>query len=262
MVVTFGIEGISHFGNARKNVQWVEKPEERYSGLVFEVCDDLDKGLRKYYHTKKFYYAETDCGETDIRDITFNGADNQFADDVDLFFISTHGGNDEGIIQLVYNNKVSDWVSDSNVWRLGDKKLKWLIMHACNTINLKYLKELLPIFQKLHEICGAFGTMHTGLTTDEEGEKLANNLTKHNKPVADAWIDAVDDWGTDNHPAIVAAEKRDTIDFRTGRPDWPLTTMALDHISGSVPDIPNSDIYWLSVKWVEGYTITRGKLLI
>jgi hypothetical protein len=256
-VVTFGIEGISRYDDARKNVKGWEKLEDFRPGFVFEVCDDLDKGLRKYGHTRKFNFREKGCSEQDIRDITFKGADYHWADDVDLFFISTHGGNDKGIIGLTYNNK--EWESDSRKWKLGDKKLKWLMMHACDTLNFDHIRALLPIFQKLHEICGAYDTMYTGPTTDENGEDIADNLTKNDKTVADAWIDGVDDWAYDNHPVIVAAENSDSVNVATGRSDWKYTTMARDRIKEPVPDIPNSDIYWLSIKWKQGSDIKQRR---
>lgn len=256
-MVTFGIEGISRFDDARR--KGGKKVEDRRTGDVFEVCDDLDKGLRKYGHTRKFNFREKSCSEIDICDIRFGGADYHWADDVDLFFISTHGGNDKGIISLAYNSKVNEWSADSRFWELGDKKLKWLIMHACSTINNNHIKALLPIFHELHEICGAYGSMYTGRTTNEEGENIADNLTKHDKTVADAWIDGVDDWAYDNHPMIVAAENRDSVNVATGRSDWPFTTMARDRITEPVPDIPNSDIYWLSIKWKEGSDVKQRR---
>jgi Family of unknown function (DUF6345) len=169
------------------------------------------------------------------------------------------------IISLSYNSKDSEWWADSKNWKLGDKKLKWLMLHSCDTMNLGHIKALLSIFQKLHEICGSYGTMNSGHTTDEEGENIADNLTKHGKSVADAWIDGVDDWAWDNHPMIVAAENCDSVKVATGRTDWPLTTMARDHLTEPghltepVPDIPNSDICWLSIKWKEGRDVKQRR---
>ena len=110
------------------------------------------------------------------------------------------------------------------------------------------------------------------LRTDESffyyrrsGGEYTDNLTKNGYPVADAWIDAVEDRLTDDHPMIVAAENRHSISPLTGRADWASTTMSNDHVNGhgsTVANIPNSDIYWLSVKWKEVHLIKQTRVQI
>ena len=255
MMISYGIEGIAEFDFARRQGFVVEDP------FFTSVPEDFDKGLKKYKHIGWFLPNDY-CKEKHLRDRTKNGQD--MADSVNLFFIETHGSNDKGIISLMFNNKQDNLFAHSSDWRLG-QECNWLMLHSCSTLDLNYISELLPIFQNLHEICGAYGSVNNFFTTDEMGEKLADNLTEKGKPVADAWIDSLEDWLTNNSPMVVAAENRDSIDPITGMADWSSTTMSRDHLSGhgtTVADIPNSDIYWLSVKWKEGYLLKQRRVQI
>ena len=255
-MIYFGIEYITKFTNYNKTAK--DPVNEIYQ--MISIGDGLDAGLEKYKHTRQFHKFETDCAEIDIRDVSFKGYDNYFADNVDLFFIGTHGNNYEGIIELLYNTKSGgDWIAYSDKWKLGDKKLRWLLMFACITLDLSYILKLLPIFQKLHVICGAYDHMHAARSENDFGEDLADNLCEDDKPVADAWFAAASSGRKDNHPMVVAAENKNSIEVTTGRANWNLTTIARDRLSAPVPDIQNSDIYWLSVKWVEEKELMQVK---
>ena len=281
-MISFGIEGIFEFDFARN------KGSNNGDVPLFAetVCEDLEKGLKKYSHTGWFLPNDY-CQETDLRDktkrpprmrkdgeklIIEEGTEGPFgknkADSVDLFFIMTHGNNYEGEISLSFNTNKDFIDSWSFLWRLGKAAgggCKWFIMYACSTLNLDHVLKLRPIFQGLHMLCGAYDSMVSSFTTDESGEDLCDNLCKYNKPVADAWIEAVEDRVQDNHPMVVAAEKRDSIDPITGRADWSSTTMSQDHIHGHGPtmkNISNSDIHWMSVKWKEVYLLKQRRVQI
>ena len=249
-MATFGIEGIRNFSHLRASGAVSKADDLTYT---FNICNGLDRELRSAGHTRSFYWAQTDCWEKDLRDTTRGGIDRDWSDNVDLFFINTHGGfwDDRG--HLAYDVAADNWVGDQIDYRLGNNwNLEWLLVYGCDTINRADPLHLWDIFQRLHEYCGAYDSMWDGLTTDECGEDVGDNLTS-GRTVCAAWIDGVSDWWVDNHPMVVAAEVAATYngcDF-----DWPNTTLNRDHFWGhgtTVGDISSASKYWLSWRWTEG----------
>lgn len=180
------------------------------------------------------------------------GIDDDWADDVDLFFILTHGKNDAGNALLTYNVHHNAWLGNSARWNLGTDNLEWLLVYGCHTVDLGNPLSFWHIFQRLHQFCGSWETMWDGHTTDEVGEDIADNLTDGDR-VADAWIDGVSDWWLDNHPIVISAERSET--FNGGNFDWPNTTLERDHWWGhgtTVGDILPGQLGWLSWQWAEG----------
>ncbi|MBK8799387.1 MAG: hypothetical protein IPM07_25195 [Anaerolineales bacterium] len=152
-MATFGIEGIRYFDKLR--AAGYAASDLRY---VFNVCNGLLRKLESRGHTKTFYYANDDCWETDIRSSFQGGGDNDYADNVDLFFIYTHGNHDsKGNIQLGYNVKKDKWLSNSAEWCLGEHQVEWVMAYACSTVDLEQFGTLYNIFQGLHGYCGAWG---------------------------------------------------------------------------------------------------------
>jgi Family of unknown function (DUF6345) len=261
IVVTFGIEGISKFDNHNKwNHEHGTPTDSNLWDLpqIFNECNGLYHKLRKAGHTGLFYYTDNDCWERDLRPKEIGlglhgkaiaGIDDKVADNVELFFISTHGAMDgsKETTVLYYNIDKDDFLGLSGNWKLGDGKLKWLIMSSCGTINIKNVAPWHTIFHKLHEICGAYSLFYAFEDLGEDlGEELVDGHT-----VADAWLSS-----TQKHvfnPAVViAAENEKT--WNNGKPLWNLTTINNDHLSGhghTVPDISKSDVFWISKYWVE-----------
>lgn len=249
-MATFGVEGIRHFANLRASGEVSKADDLTY---IFNICNGFDEELRDAGHTRRFYWAERDVWEIDLRDRTVGGIDDDWADDVDIFFISTHGGywDDEG--HLAYDVNRNSWVGDSSNWRLGDNwNLEWLLIYGCHTVDRNNPLAHWNVFQKLHAFCGAWGDMWDGITTDEVGEDVGDNLTD-GKTVKSSWIDGVSDWWVDNHPIVIAAERQST--WNGGNFDWSNTTLYRDHFWGhgtTVGDISAGDKYWLSWWWAEG----------
>ena len=251
-MATFGIEGIRHFSHLRASGEVTKADDLTY---VFNNCNGLDGKLRGAGHSRSFYWAETDCWESDLRDVTLGGGDVSWADDVDLFFICTHGGFWDGRGHLAYDVAIDKWLGDQNDYRLGDNwNLEWLLVYGCDTVNRDDPLHLWNAFQRLHLYCGAWAEMWDGITTDECGEDVGDNLV-HGHTVASSWIDGVSDWWYDNHPIVVAVEVEATWRGGGGNIDWANTTLNRDHLWGhglTVADIAASDRYWISWRWSEG----------
>jgi hypothetical protein len=104
----FGIEGIRYFSNAR--AAGVSTAGDLT--YTFNRCNGLDDELRAAGHTRSFYWANTDCWETDIRDTDSGGGgdDVHWVDNVDLFWIETHGNHTaDGQARMLYGTARNQW---------------------------------------------------------------------------------------------------------------------------------------------------------
>ena len=253
-MATFGISGIRYFGNLRKVGGDKTKKIDDLT-YVFNICNGLDRKLKDAGHIGAFYLTNDNVWETDLRDPSAGGGgdDNNWADTVDLFFILTHGNNLNGHTTLNYNVEKNRFLGDSSTWRLGNNNdCDWLLMYGCKTIDRNNPFKFWERFMRLHEICGAWGNMVDGFTTDEVGEDVGYNITDGHT-IANSWIDGVSDWAVDNHPIVIAAERRST--HNNGNFIWSHTTMNNDHFWGhgvTVSPIDVSEKFWLSFMWAEG----------
>jgi len=77
------------------------------------------------------------------------------SDDVDLFFINTHGRNDDGVISLAYDSQNDDWLARSGDWRLGDRDIEWLAIYGCDTIKRSgFWDGYNALFHRMHLLLG------------------------------------------------------------------------------------------------------------
>jgi hypothetical protein len=268
-----GIEVISEFSNYNKanNENLQKSKSNKY------MCYSFANGLLKSKHSISFFKPDEQCNEIDLRDKIIGGNDDKCAETVDLFLIATHGNNDGNNIILAYNTMKEFWLGNSRNWRLGNsnRRLKWLLIFGCKTINRDLVTGVSDVFQNLHQICGAYDNIEytvyyriekkgQGKTEfieihdlDAVGEELAENLTD-GRSVADSWIYASSYHNHGLFPMIVvAAERKET--YLT---NWQRTTMNRDHLSGegeTVSNIPAADVYWLSYVWLEKSKFTSKK---
>jgi len=262
----FGIEVITKFDKYR---EFSGKPS---IDLPYGInkANGLLKKLREAGHYKRFYKTvDSDCHEIDLRDKSFGGSDDKWAENVDLFFIDTHGGNNNSETVLTYNIKKDEWEGKSSTWKLGQTILKWLFTLSCTTISLKNPLMCWNIFEGLHEYCGTYDLLtYTNLNAEEVGKDIAENLTDGHT-VANAWVDGItDDW-INNFPIVVSAEKQDT--WNNSDPKYDLTTLNLDHLPEhgfQCPKVSPEDKYWLCYMYkkqyvkVTSYQIPKWELVV
>ena len=219
---------------------------------VSDVAEGLREALECKGHTTTVSSIGTGVFEKHLRAQSLGGIDQEVADNVDLFFIATHGKYD-GAAKLLYNSNVDKWIGTSAEWRLGDTcNLEWLLIFGCHSIDHNRLLEHRHIFQGLHLFCGAYGDMFDSFTIDEAGEDVGDNLTCGDS-VKDAWCDGVSDWFVDNHPAVVSVETEAT--YNGGNIDWANTVLDSDHLWGHGTvraDVKPDKQYCMAVAWEEG----------
>jgi hypothetical protein len=250
MATTFGIEAIRHFANARAN-----GPDSKAADLTytFNRSNGFDRELRNAGHSRAFYWSEQDVWENDIQDTSGGGDDRNWVDDVDLFWIETHGNNDNGRPIMLYDVPRDQWLTNASTWQLGeDWNAEWVMAYSCHTIDRSNVPAVWGIFAGLHLYCGAWEDMWDGWTTEECGEDVADNLTDGDT-VCEAWIDGVSDWWFDNHPIVVGPATSSV--WNGGNIRWDLSPHNTDHIWGegsTAPDLPPSQQGCLLWRWAEG----------
>ena len=248
-MATFGIEAIRHFSHAR--AAGVSSAGDLT--YTFNRANGFSNKLRSANHTQRFYWAETDCFETDLRDTDKGGDDRNWVDNVDIFWIETHGNNNNGSPQMLYDTAHSQWRTFGTQWQLGEAtEAEWLMAYSCHTVNRSNVGALWNIFAGLHIYCGAWENMYDGITTDECGEDVGDNLTDGDT-ISEAWIDGVSDWYVDNHPIVVCPANATV--YNNGNIRWDQSFLNRDHLWGHgtmLPDpIPSQQVALL-YRWSEG----------
>ena len=262
-MVIFGIEGISKYNNRKKNY----KDDSPIITDAVYAC--LNALAEKLLHSKpkpdikRFFQPEEWCEELDLRDMGDQiGQDFRFAENVEIFFIFTHGTNDGTNAILSYDSKKNEWDGNSSLWKLGNSNLlKWLVLISCSTVNLKNPLGFWHVFENLHQLCGFYELIAVGAINGEDmgielGQKLTNGVTT----VADAWLDGTTESDSVTAAVVISAETQKT--WNNAKPIWNDTTMNLDHMTGhgfTSPNVSPQDKHWLGVKWVEWYVNKRIK---
>ena len=187
-MATYGIEAIRHFGNARAN----DVSEAEDLTYTFNRSNGFNDQLAGSGHTREFFWADQNCWENDIQDTSAGGDDRNWVDNVDIFWIETHGNHEgDGQARMLYDIPRDEWRTFSGTWRLGDNwNAEWVMAYSCKTAALATITGLWNIFAGLHLYCGAYDNMYDGVTTDECGEDVGDNLTDGDT-VSSSWIDGV-----------------------------------------------------------------------
>jgi len=249
-MASFGIDAIRYFANAR--AAGFDVHDLSYT---FNRSNGLSSKLRNSGHQCKFYWGNTDCWETDLRDADQGGDDTTYTDSVDLMWIETHGNHtDNGQAYMVFDTPQTAWDTYSGQWQLGELygNAEWVMAYSCNTVDRNNILGLLNIFAGLHIYCGAWDSMYDGTTTDECGEDVADNLV-HGHTVSQAWHDGVSDWYVDNHPITVCVG--DAATWNNGDVRWDLSYLNADHLWGHgqvLADLPMYRRACMLCRWTEG----------
>jgi hypothetical protein len=243
----FGIEAIRHFSNAR--AAGYGASDLTYT---FNRSNGFRNKLRNAGHTQTFYWTETNCFETDFRDTSQGGHDNDAVDKVDIVWFETHGNNTANGPLMVFDRAQTRWITEGKDWRLGNIDLEWLMAFSCHTVDKSKVSRLWNIFRGLHIYCGAYHNMYDGWTTDECGEDVADNLTDGDT-VSESWIDGVSDWYVDNHPITVCPANARV--YNNGNIRWNESFLNRDHYWGHgtvLSDPIPSEQVRLLYRWAEG----------
>ena len=154
---------------------------------------------------------------------------------------------------LLYDTPATAWLANSARWQLGeDWNNEWVMAYSCDTAALPTVTGLWNIFARMHIYCGAWDLMWDGITTDECGEDVGDDLV-HGSTVCHAWHDGVSDWWVDNHPITVCVG--DAATWNGGAIRWDLSALNRDHLWGHgtvTPDLAPAQQACLLWYWTEG----------
>ncbi|MBI4511073.1 MAG: hypothetical protein HY698_15680 [Deltaproteobacteria bacterium] len=131
--------------------------------------------------------------------------DQNYLDNVNLFYSSTHGGAWSG--SAVYAMWDDGDLAYTSSMRLGDESYGLSIMSTYSCDTLKLDGQLINRWRNtmrggLRYVTGSHDTLWDGLTTDETGEDYADELQKSNT-IRYAWRDGNSDWYVDNDVAVM-----------------------------------------------------------
>jgi hypothetical protein len=269
-MVTFGIEVIENFDEYNKGIAdkkyhvWTPNSGAKplYSGFI--------KALKKH-HLWSFGMFDDGSGkghtkiyESDLHDSKTGGRDDYRADGVELFIFNSHGNHTKDYHSLVAFNSSKAGIGTSRDWKLGDTRLRWLMIKACRLIVIEKVLALLPMFQGLRMYCGSYWSIGfnpndsnaPGMFShadNDYGENIGEMLND-GQPVSSSWVYGFkdDEFPSANHPMVVTAEYGHTLP-KNESDSWKLklSTLNTDTISSSKDGISPQDIKWLNCYWVE-----------
>ncbi len=135
-----------------------------------------------------------------------NSSDQYLSETVNLLYVNTHGGAwSDTAAYAMWNNGQDAFTKNM---RLGDEStgLGMLSTYSCDT--LKHDDKLITRWDDamrggLRYVSGSFDTVYDGVTTNEQGEVYADEL-QHQSTFKYAWRDSIDDFWTDEDPAVLA----------------------------------------------------------
>lgn len=271
-MVTFGIEVIENFDEYNKGFADKKYHARTPSAGARSFYIGLIKELKKHH---LWIFGKFDDGsgkghtkiyESDLHDSKTGGRDDYNADAVELFIFRSHGNHTNDFHSLVAFNssKADERIGTSRDWKLGDTRLRWLMIRACRLIVIEKVLALLPMFQGLRMYCGSYWSIGfdpkaknaPGMWSraDEDSGENIGEMLNDGQPVSSSWVygNKDDEFPAHNHPMVVTAE------FEFMRPkneneSWKLkfTTMNLDTISSSKDGMPPQSIGWLNAYWAE-----------
>lgn len=138
----------------------------------------------------------------------FQTGDQVHLENIDLLYISTHGGINYTDAKWCMYDQGKRWKS-SNM-RLGDEGygLSIFVQYACKTLSNtdgRVVDRWSSIFNGgLRYVLGSHDTLYNSWTTNEVGEDFADNV-QSGQVLMYAWRDAVSDWATKQDAAALAS---------------------------------------------------------
>ena len=212
--LTYGLSYINNFSSCDADCR---KSQLKYAD---DQINQLDTQLRKAGMTKQFKYANTFVQSTDIVEDFHDGYDYYFADNVNLYAITTHGGADDGAYRAVYCSSASpdyrycraysyqivlgESINNfNNIYSSHVGKLRWLILSTCHSMDESPMSLWSNTFNYgLDYLLGYKGTMRLGETTDECLADFARNAFGGESKFKKVWFSANDDWWIDNTAGV------------------------------------------------------------
>ena len=185
-------------------------------------CDDVADGFGKMMklggHQWSIRLEQKKASPKDLIERAQGGADDaagRGADTVDMAMVVSHGGlrrkgTDGPLLHITVAFDQDPCRARSHQMRLGDGRLKWLVLDSCRSLELVEAEDITPwtiwrrAFDGLHQIFGFNGVTSDAWWTEDRGKQFAARLVFWDGEMADTWIDAAYSWKMDDYPAAMA----------------------------------------------------------
>lgn len=208
---------------------------------IWERCSGFNNELDNTDQKRFYYNLHGDNWWLHDASLDPNANDSGTLDNVDLFYISTHGAAwESSSVWAMYDTGQRAY---SFLMRLGDEALGQSIFasYSCETMKVsdgKVRTRLGPMFDGgLRYIAGSHGTIYDSPTTDEAGEDFADNL-QMGFTLRNAWKSANSDFFTNQDLIVLSTGV--SFESCTNRRD----TMKWSNYS-TYPRIQNGTPYWI-----------------
>lgn len=176
-------------------------------------------------HTKRFVYANSNTWAADVtEDRDFNGLDHLYADDVDMFAFSGHGGapddnsgNQTFRVPFCKASGAPSCRFDAENARLGESsgyystphtgKSRYSMWLTCYSVHKRPMEQWAQTMRQGHDyVMGYRGTSADSLTTDEVPRDWASKAMRSSDPwrFKKAWFWAIEDWWVNDTGAVIA----------------------------------------------------------
>lgn len=194
-------------------IEWANK----YHGRADELKNN-DDNARGFSNTlsgvRRFEYGDDLAWDRDFEESGVGnpsaGADQLYADDVDIVFYSGHGSISGAFFGVT---TFDDGEAKPTELRLGNRDCEWVVFDACQVLerdNLNVFSRLGPAFAGLHYMLG-FDTICGD--SGDRGKKLAERLND-GWSIRDAWIRACTETeGSNRNWAYLRADATGTDTF-------------------------------------------------
>ncbi len=202
---------MSKVTKVRVGVEWVNTYNSPCNQNNLSYRDDHAVGFYNsmggYGHYKIFNWGNSNAWETDFRHPDHGGDSLNWIDNVHFVFYSGHGGNWSNIFHNSFAVQKQHCLGSSNQWKLGVKKLKWIVFDSCQCVLSANSSHIGDVWFKsahgVHMIFGFVGNGHDSWWTSDMGKDFGNSA-RSGKKLGNAWLDAAYSFWLDDNPIVIA----------------------------------------------------------
>lgn len=231
---------------ARVGVEWINTFPGPCTQNQLSYCDDTSvgflNGMTSRGHAAAFNWGEGNAWETDFRDTSLGGDDASWVDNVEFAHFSSHGGaGSNNVFTGCFGTKHNECTWSSNRARFGDRALNWLLLDACQSLDLgrNIIQMWHSTFQGLHAVFGFTRNVSDSWWTAGRGYNFGRRAGNGDR-LGGAWLDESYSWWVDDNPVVMAAGRSPAdANFRRD----------FETVFSNLGDIPNNQISWYSWKW-------------
>jgi hypothetical protein len=198
--VRVGVEWVGRFHHDGKECDYIDLPS------TGPVAEGFYQAMGSFGHDLIFNWGNDNAWSSDFDHPDFGGNSLNRIDNVHFCYFAGHGGQggfeDKPVMILGFSTQHSPldipWcISMSAQWRLGVKRLKWLVQDSCMTVKDTDPNHILAVWggpmQGIHLILGVIELQSHGPFTRNRRISFAFDICR-GRALANAWLDRAYAW--------------------------------------------------------------------